>query len=546
MQRYGVKTKKVKTNNHFHLYIKIFYAILSAVILKLTFPPYYLELLGFIALIPLLFVIKNSQPKEAFLLGLIFGFTFFTTILWWIIPTISHYGDIPVICSIAILVCLTFYLSLYPAIWAHITSLWIKDKDIPSILNVINISALWVILEWLRGHILTGFPWAILGCCLIKVPSLIQTASFLGMYWISFIVIAINCLFFIAILYYNKKRCIKFTYYLVISVSIVACLWAVGRYLIKNCQKSDINYPKLEVVAVQGNIAQDKKWNQKFQNNTFNKYRKLTISALDNLKRIKQQNSQPVLIVWPETAMPFFFQDPSNLRKQLLDLAKATHSLILFGAPSYQLNPTTIEKRINVSYFNSAFLVGPNGKVLGKYDKQHLVPFGEYLPFGVLTSWARKLIGAIGAFRPGTRSTPLCWHNVKVGVLICFESIFPHIAVNFVRNGANLLAVITDDAWFGKTGAPYEHADMAVFRAIETRRYVVRAANTGESLIISPWGKRLETTKLFTSCWIAAPIRLRNDVTLYDVIEENWLWPFLLLVLFNLVKSDIFKQIMRK
>jgi len=539
VQRYGVKTKKVKANNLSSFYIKIFYVILSTIILKLTFPPYYLEPLGFIALTPLLFVIKNSHPREASLLGLAFGFTFFTTILWWIIPTISRYGDIPLMCSTAILACFTFYLAIYPAIWAYITSVWIKNKDIPSIVDIINISALWVILEWIRGHILTGFPWAILGCCLIKVPSLIQTASFLGMYWISFIVIFINCLIFVAILFCNKKIYIKFTYYLVISLSIVTCLWAVGRYLIKNCQKSDINYPKLEVVAVQGNIAQGQKWNKNFQNKTFNKYRKLTISALDKLKKTKQQNSLPALIVWPETAMPFFFQDPSNLRIQLLDLAKATHSLILFGAPSYQLNPATIEKKINVSYFNSAFLLSPNGKVLGRYDKQHLVPFGEYLPFGFLTSWARKLIGAIGAFSPGNISTPLCWNNVRVGVLICFESIFPHIAVNFVKNRANLLAIITDDAWFGKTGAPYEHADMAVFRAIETRRYVIRAANTGESLIISPWGKRLKTTKLFTSCWITAQIRLRNDITLYDIIEENWLWPFLLIVLFNLVKFKV-------
>ncbi len=538
MQRYGAKIKKVKTNNNLYLYINTFYAIFSAILLKLAFPTFYLEYLGFVALIPLLFAIKNtSSPKEASFYGLLFGIVFFTTMLWWIIPTISRYGDIPKICSTAILGCLVLYLSIYPATWAYISSIWIGNKNIPSILNIITISALWVILEWIRGHLLTGFPWAILGCSLINLPSFIQTASLFGMYWISFVLIFINCLIFVALFYINEKDYAKSSYYLITAFFIILSFWITGKYFIKICKHSDLRYPKLAVIAVQGNIPQYKKWSKEFQNDTFNIYRKLTISAIDKLKVTQKQKCLSTLIVWPETAMPFFFQDPSTLRKKLLDLAKATNSLILFGAPSYQLNPNEAEKKINIKYFNSAFLISPKGVVLGKYDKQHLVPFGEYLPFGYLTSWARKLIGSIGAFSPGNSSVPLCWQNIKIGILICFESIFPHIAVNFVKKGANLLTVITDDAWFGKTGAPYEHADMAVFRAVETRRYIIRAANTGESLIITPWGKKLYMTPLFKPCWIIGYARLRNNITFYDKIEENWLWPFLLLVLLNLLKS---------
>ncbi len=538
MQRYGAKIKKVKTNNNLYLYINTFYAIFSAILLKLAFPTFYLEYLGFVALIPLLFAIKNtSSPKEASFYGLLFGIVFFTTMLWWIIPTISRYGDIPKICSTAILGCLVLYLSIYPATWAYISSIWIGNKNIPSILNIITISALWVILEWIRGHLLTGFPWAILGCSLINLLSFIQTASLFGMYWISFVLIFINCLIFVALFYINEKDYAKSSYYLITAFFIILSFWITGKYFIKICKHSDLRYPKLAVIAVQGNIPQYKKWSKEFQNDTFNIYRKLTISAIDKLKVTQKQKCLSTLIVWPETAMPFFFQDPSTLRKKLLDLAKATNSLILFGAPSYQLNPNEAEKKINIKYFNSAFLISPKGVVLGKYDKQHLVPFGEYLPFGYLTSWARKLIGSIGAFSPGNSSVPLCWQNIKIGILICFESIFPHIAVNFVKKGANLLTVITDDAWFGKTGAPYEHADMAVFRAVETRRYIIRAANTGESLIITPWGKKLYMTPLFKPCWIIGYARLRNNITFYDKIEENWLWPFLLLVLLNLLKS---------
>ena len=533
-------------NRSFYPYLSIFYAIVSAILLKFTFPPFYITGLGFIALIPLIKAVGESNPRKAFYLGLTFGLVFFSTILWWLIPTIHRYGNIPIIAAIAILGCLVFYLSLYPAIWALISSIWISKKDIPSFLDIITISSLWVILEWIRGHILTGFPWGILGCSLITSPPFIQTASFLGMYWISFWIIFVNCLLCSGLLFIldsNNKKYIKSIAYIGLALLTIISFYYYGKILIKNCKNSDQKYKSLNVVAVQGNIAQNQKWSKTFQQKTFDIYRKLTISAVDKIKHSNQNIKSPLLIIWPETAMPFFFQDPSDLKTQILDLAKATKSLILLGAPSYKLVPNSSDLDIKVKYFNSAFLVSPEGIVVGRYDKQHLVPFGEYLPFGCFTAWARKIIGAIGAFSPGKHSSPLCWKNIKIGVLICFESIFPHIAVRFVKNGANLLAVITDDAWFGNTEAPYEHADMAVFRAIETRRYIVRAANTGESLIITPWGKKIKKSPLFTPYYIYAKIRLRNDLTLYDKIEENWLLPFLLLVLLNLVKSkDSFRQ----
>ncbi len=531
----------MKPVNYSNFYINIFYAIISAILLKLTFPPFYLEPLGFIALIPILIAIKYSTPKESFYLGLTFGLIFFSTLLWWIIPTISHYGDIPIICSTAILGCLVVYLSLYPAIWAYICSKWIFQKDTITIVDILNICSLWVVLEWLRGHLLTGFPWGILGCSLINCPTLIQTASFLGMYWISFWVMLINCLLSIGIFYITQyKNYLKSTSYLILTLIILSLFWGSGKYLIKETKKLDSKYPQIEAVAIQGNIPQDKKWSSKFQNDTFNQYRKLTISAIDKIKILKANRTKhlTILVVWPETAMPFFFQDPSTLREKLLDLAKASHCLILFGAPAYKILPDGKAEKINIKYFNSAFLVSPTGIVLGRYDKEHLVPFGEYLPFGYLTSWARKLIGSIGAFSAGTKPNPLCWHNIKIGVLICFESIFPKIARQFIKNGTNLLTVITDDAWFGNTSAPYEHADMSVFRAVETRRYIIRAANTGESLFITPWGEKLENTPLFKATWIAKTVRLRSDITLYDKIGDNWIWPFLLPVIFNLLKSQ--------
>ncbi len=167
------------------------------------------------------------------------------------------------------------------------------------------------------------------------------------------------------------------------------------------------------------------------------------------------------------------------------------------------------------------------GRITAKYDKMHLVPFGEYLPWGRLTSWARDLVPAAGDFTPGCSAAPLAWHRVRIGVLICFESIFPELAGKSVGLGANCLAVITNDSWFGDTGAPWQHAQMAAFRAVETRRWVIRAANTGVSEIISPTGQVVAKSSLFRQDIITGSIRLREDRTIYQRFGDT---PFLLSV----------------
>ncbi len=286
--------------------------------------------------------------------------------------------------------------------------------------------------------------------------------------------------------------------------------------------------PELRVAAVQGAVPQERKWDPAFQVATLNTYGKLSLEAVEGLDNSGAERGHGVkapdwLVVWPETATPFYFQVPSPLGEKVRSVARDLDVALLFGSPAYRYNSAG-----KAEYLNSVYLLGPDGATAGRYDKRHLVPFGEYLPWGWVTAWAQGLIPAVGQFSPGITSRPLSRQDLHIGVLICFESIFPTLSRETVLEGANFLAVLTNDAWFGRTGAPYQHEIMAIFRAVETRRWVVRAANTGVSSLISPCGVRTAKTSLFEPCYIEGRIHLRKGHTFYVKHGEIWLLLFCL------------------
>ena len=180
--------------------------------------------------------------------------------------------------------------------------------------------------------------------------------------------------------------------------------------------------------------------------------------------------------------------------------------------------------------------MGPGGTILGRYDKRHLVPFGEYLPLKNIFFFLKKLTDTIGAFTPGRQGNLLKFGNVRMGTLICYEIIFPQLSANDVRDGANLLVTITDDAWFGNTSAPYQHLSMAVFRAVENERFVVRAANTGISAVIAPTGKILASTKLFVPSFIDYKVALINTKTFYSAHGDVFAFVCILLFVWFTVR----------
>ncbi|MEA3362719.1 MAG: apolipoprotein N-acyltransferase, partial [Thermodesulfobacteriota bacterium] len=227
---------------------------------------------------------------------------------------------------------------------------------------------------------------------------------------------------------------------------------------------------------------------------------KLSIQALQN---------RPDLVVWPEAATPFFLQDQSELALQVKQLPQQLNASLLVGSPAYrQLSSGEYQ------YYNSAYLYSSTGETLGRSDKIHLVPFGEYVPLGSLLSFINKLVVGVGDFSPG-EVQPLPLNGQHLGVLICYEAIFPQLAREYVRQGSDLLINITNDAWFGRSSAPYQHLAMTRFRAIENRIWIARAANSGISALISPAGNVALAGPIFEPLQMSGLVGLGAETTFY-------------------------------
>jgi apolipoprotein N-acyltransferase len=277
--------------------------------------------------------------------------------------------------------------------------------------------------------------------------------------------------------------------------------------------------PKHKVGVVQGNIKQGDKWNPQIVKDTLERYRRLT-----------SQVQGARLIVWPETAAPFFFRPPSDLSRHLEAIARESRGRLLFGSMNFEKNPS------GERFANSAYLLDLQGQETGRYDKAHLVPFGEYVPLQRLLFFIPKLVPVIGDFATGPAGATLPLPEGKVGPLICFESIFPGLSRAQVQNGAQLLVNITNDAWFGKTAAAYQHMSMAVLRAVENRVPLARAANTGVSAFIGPDGRILWHSELFVEAAHGLEIPWLPGGSFYARFGDVFAWACLLLSALGLVR----------
>ena len=266
----------------------------------------------------------------------------------------------------------------------------------------------------------------------------------------------------------------------------------------------------MSIAVVQGNIEQDKKWDPAYQADTIAVYRTLTRDALKD---------GPALIIWPETATPFYFtgDNPADrkLTSDLKEFAKTSNTPLLFGSPTYELRPNR-----RVALRNSAFLLSNKGDVDKVYHKHHLVPFGEYVPLKRILFFIEKMVQAIGDFESGNDFTVMTIpvadsRSVEVSTVICYEIIFPDLVRRFVDNGARIITTITNDAWFGNTAAPYQHFSMAVFRAVENRVPIARAANTGISGFIDAQGNILAVSSLFTEAVMTGRLSPGTTRTFY-------------------------------
>ena len=506
----------------------VFTAALSGLLLTGAFPKIGLDWLAWVALVPLLYTLKDQPVGAGFRLGFIAGLVHFLMLLYWLVPVMRTYGYLPAYLSILILLLLAAFLALFVGSFAAALSKLGKKP----VWCLVMIPLLWVALEYLRSFIFSGFPWELLGYSQFNRLQLIQISDILGVYGLSALIALVNGAAFITLLYFTKRRWLdeKITKRLVTGAVIalilgIALNWSYGHWRLKTIDHLIAISPKTRIAIIQGNIDQAVKWDPAFQIDTVNKYHRLTSSI------IKQR---PELIVWPESATPFYFLYDIKPTELVFEGIQQTTADYLIGSPSF------VQSDDGVRYFNSAYLISPLTKNISKYDKTHLVPFGEYVPLKKWLPFLGKIVAQVGDFRGGLEGKTLSWKNEQIGVQICYEIIFPGLSRAMAKNNASLLINITNDAWFGKTSGPYQHFSMTVFRAVENRRALVRSANTGISGFIDPAGRVLASTPLLQDAALAQSIAFLKIKTVYtrigDLFAQLCLAVVLLVTLLEIVR----------
>jgi apolipoprotein N-acyltransferase len=444
--------------------------------LAFSFPSVDWNWLAWAALVPLLWMLEEALPREAFRLGWITGLTFYLGTLYWLVYTIGTFSPIPYVVAVIPLLLLCAVLAVYHgAFAAGVVFAGRRGLD-----PVVFAPLWWVGLEWLRSWLGIGFPWASLGYSQYRSQNLIQIAELTGVYGLSALIVLFNTVL-ATIVSRRGTTAARAVQLLVLSLMLVAVqqfgVWRLGDLAARETDFS------LRAAVVQGNVPQHHKWNPAYQETTIATYARLSEQAAE--RGIE-------LIVWPETAAPFFFHRDGPLADAIRAVGRDTRAWLLFGSPA-----TVAENTAAMRMRNRAYLLSPDGETAGFYDKVILVPFGEYVPLRRLLFFADKMVDGLAPFSPGEAPRALGLGRHRLGVLICYEAIFPWLARELVTDGANLLVGITNDAWFGPTSAPFQHLAMASLRAVENRVPLLRAANTGISAIIRPDGAIEGATELF-------------------------------------------------
>jgi apolipoprotein N-acyltransferase len=387
----------------------------------------------------------------------------------------------------------------------------------------------WVALDGLRAFLFTGFPWLDLAYTQYRSPLPIQVADLTGHYGVTFLIVLVNVLLLAGAGIGAGKKLFPCPGKMVLAavLTIIAAFSYSGwRFL--DVEKKLAGAETTGVAIIQGNIPQDEKWQAMLLRQSVATYIKLSAGAVDQGKTD--------LVIWPETAFPYFPAEHPIFQEVVENLLEPHGVFLLSGAPHREPD----QGGRGMRYFNSAFLFAPGGTIVGRYDKQHLVPFGEYIPFRKLFSFASPLVETLGDFTPGQSHAPLPGLNNRIGVLICFESIFPELSRKMAANGATILANLTNDAWFGKSNAPWQHLSMSVLRAVETRRSLARAANTGFSCFIDPLGRISGQTGLFETRSLTARLPLFSETTFYVKYGHLFLLSCLLVLLGEILRNQVF------
>jgi apolipoprotein N-acyltransferase len=446
-------------------------ALSTAFLLIVSFPNFELFPLAWIALTPLMVVIvRRPSPLRAFILGWSAGSIFFYVSCYWLTYSMIHYGGLPAVLAYLLLIPGALVIGVFHGLFALLLALAIRKWGKEAVLVA---PVFWVACEWIRLGV-TGQLWNALGYSQAYHPSLIQTASWGGVYAVSFLIVAFNSAITLFIVKRTQRSIIAASMTaLVVGIVIVWSTMADG-----STYSSDL--PFVSVVAVQPNVPM-----------TLVKSPEETKALLDRHLLLSKHgltrtwDQVPRLVVWPESPMNFTYASDKTFQELVANFTRENHVSLLFNS---------LEPAPGGGAYNSALLINEEGRLISQYDKIRLMPFGEYVPLPHWLPGASLISGIVGDFTPGTQYTLMPVGQRRIGVFICIESAYPWIARTMVKNGATGLINISNDGYLGPTAVMRQHLANAIFRAVENRTPILRVTNTGISAKIEYDGAVYEST----------------------------------------------------
>jgi apolipoprotein N-acyltransferase len=497
-------------------------ALFSALLLTLSFPKFDLEIIAWFALVPLLLAIRVESYRSTFVLSLFAGPPFFMGVFYWM--NIVH-GF-----TWKEYLLLGTYLGSYFAFFGLLFNFTSKKVNLSPI--VIG-PAIWISMEYLRSH--AGFlacPWALLGHSQHLNTPVIQISSFAGAYGLSFIIVMTNVA--LAELIQSRFRNFK---PVMIALLVLVLSHAYGFYVLTKGAAGD----RINITLIQGNIPVNKRLTKEFRKRIIDKHAELTKDS--------QKESHASLIVWPEGAVVRIIDRDPYFFGTLVRLAKENNAYVLAGSTRNPKLGAAKKFRKKGKYYNSAFLVSSDGKFAGQHNKIRLLPFGEYLPYAESFPWPKRYTETYN-YTPGTEYKIFAVDDVAFGVTICWENIFPDLFRRFVRNGADFMINMTNEAWFGETAAPYQFLSMSVFRAVENRIWVVRSSNSGISGFIDPYGRVIAKVvnngkDIFVEGHVSKEIPVSQGNTFYTMYGDIFAYINLILTLFMITISFLKRDTVR-
>jgi len=485
------------------------FAAISGVLQVLIFPLPNWTLLCWIAIAPLLVAMLRARRDAAtgnlvpgsvaqcFLLAWLAGIIWCAGSCYWVYYTMHTYGGLDPATSVSMLVLFCLYVGAHLGLFGLLTGLAAGPARL-GVKAVMLAPFFWVAMELFRDRLM-GFPWDLLGTVLVDNIPLSRIATVTGVYGLSFEIVLVNALFASAFLIRRERR----AQLLVASIFLASFLQA-GEFF---------QPPRLPAVGtarlVQSNvpILDQPQWSNAYFDQTLKELSDLSIPKPGEL-----QSGEPIpdLIVWPESPSPFFINEP-RFSRAVSDTAVRANAYMVVGSLGLVNAGGT-----NTKLYNSAALIAPSGRWLARYDKIHLVPFGEYVPFKDLLSFAQKLTREVGDFERGDARDALQLAHYRLGVFICYESIFPNEIRQFAASGGEVFVNISNDGWFGDTGAPFQHLNMARMRAIENYRWLLRDTNTGVTAAIDPYGRIVARAPRHERTVLDAPYSAQFATTFYS------------------------------